>query len=242
MLLPFGARLLSPMAAAWLRLARAILIVTAVSIAWFWSELVERTWASNATILQIATAVTVFVMIWVIGGALLTTNLQPVHTDTVSSRRSYAALLALLPNIFVLVAVAVVAAPAFPSSSALVGMVFVSSLIIVIVSLKIFEPLGVRVYLDEAVQDAYESYQHGVFDHYLSSAEQAGEGMPPLRFFHWYTSTYLPIARYDELRRKAALANGEPQSKLSEVSDAVVGALNSSELNPRLDTRERSNG
>lgn len=80
---------------------------------------------------------------------------------------------------------------------------FLIFLFLGLVSLKLFQPVGVKVYFNAELQAANSRLRAGLFDSQLDPRERAGIGMAPLHFARWYERRQHVREVTEELRDRA---------------------------------------
>lgn len=97
---------------------------------------------------------------------------------------------------------------------------FLSFLFLAMLLLKFFEPHGVRIYLSEALQQAYLTYQKGGYNRWLKTEEypQATSPMQPFRFEEFMVDTYPKLIS----KGKKGAQSEEVQDQISRIEHAIA--------------------
>lgn len=101
---------------------------------------------------------------------------------------------------------------------------FLSFLFLALLLLKFFEPRSVRIYLSEALQQAYITYKNGGYDAFIPADERFGAkaAMQPFRFEQFMVDTYPVISkrfRENHFQEERARTISDLEKKIAHVEE-----------------------
>ena len=110
---------------------------------------------------------------------------------------------------------------------------FLAIIFMVFLSLKLFEPRSVKIYLSEALQDEWQRYKKGEFDDWLSESDRPNEEQPPMpphRFEDMMVRVYHDVLVSDYATKSTATLNSvmrEKTERLEEIERGIAAGWQS---------------